>query len=259
MIVSGRVPSRRKAVHAPASVRRIEIALALGLLGIGQPAQAQDAEETPVQETIVEEPLVRGLSWDIMAAGIPSSGAIGQVELGFTGLPRIAYHYTLEPGMSLGGMVGFDYGLYVPKNVFGPNIFLAVPIRYRLYKDETMSFAVRADPGLRFGFNPGFFGIQAALQAILGFPIENRFVIGAALELPITFGIYTQKSRRTRAGGDDVESAFLLMPLLLGPVAEFHVTPPLAITLDAKFGPSFDTQRKIRFAMKIHAGAALRF
>ena len=73
---------------------------------------------------------------------------------------------------------------------------------------------------------------------------------------PITFGIFTSNGRGKTT---KTSRAFLAMPILIGPVAEFHVTPPLAITLDAKFGPGFNTNDKIRFAMKIHAGAAYRF
>jgi hypothetical protein len=123
-----------------------------------------------------------------------------------------------------------------------------VPIRYSVYRDDTWGFVIRADPGLLFGFDPGVVGVRAEISGIVGFQVEDRFVVGGGIDVPITFGIPT-------GGG----SVFLAAPLLFGPVAEFHVTPPLAITLDAKFGPGFSTNTKTLFAMRIHAGVALRF
>lgn len=230
--------------------------LALPLAVLARSALAQE-EEVVEPISTPGEPIVRGLSWDVMAGRIPRSGAIGQAELGFSGLPRVAYHHTIGEGMSVGGLIGFDYGLSVPNNVFLPSLVVGVPIRYALFQDETMTVAVRAEPGLLFGFNPGIFGIQAVVGGVIGFEVENRFVVGAGIDFPITFGIHT--GDRLREDVTDRDRVFLQMPILIGPVAEFHVTPPLAITLDAKFGPNFDTADKIRFAMKLLIGAALRF
>jgi hypothetical protein len=218
-------------------------------------ALAQEEEVESEVPTTTSEEIVRGLSWDIMAGGIPTSGSIGHAELGFSGLPRLSYHYTLAPEMSLGGLVAFDYGTWVPEGVFRPSIVVAVPIRYALYRDESMSIALRGDPGLVFGFNPGVFAFQLTISGVIGWQVEDRFVIGGGLDFPVLLG--NQSAPDTDLGNG--EGFFLAMPILIGPVAEFHVTPTLAITLDAKFGPAFQTDVKPLFALKLHAGVALRF
>ncbi|MEQ8984105.1 MAG: hypothetical protein RL846_39530, partial [Deltaproteobacteria bacterium] len=49
--------------------------------------------------------LVRGLSWDMRGGQVPKSGALAEVQLGFPGLLTAAYHYALQPGFSVGGLV----------------------------------------------------------------------------------------------------------------------------------------------------------
>jgi hypothetical protein len=239
------------------STKRISASGYALLLSIGlvRSAAAQDEEVEGDISTSTNEEIVRGLSWDIMAGGIPASGSIGHAELGFSGLPRVSWHYTLVPEMSIGALVAFDYGTWVAKRAFHPSIVVAVPIRYSLFRDDTMSIAIRGDPGLVFGFNPGVFAVQIEIGGVIGFQVEDRFVIGGGLDFPIVFG------SQTGFDPDDLspEGLFLAMPILIGPVAEFHITPPLAITLDAKFGPAFRTEVKPLFALKLHAGVALRF
>ncbi len=216
-------------------------------------AQEEEVEGDLPPSTSVE--IVRGLSWDIMAGGIPSSGSIGHAELGFSGLPRVAYHYTLTPDFSIGGLVAFDYGTWVPKAAFHPSIVLAVPIRFTLFRDESMSIALRGDPGLVFGFEPSVFAFQLTVSGVIGFQVEDRFVIGGGLDFPIVIGALTAADADLARG----DGFFLAMPILIGPVAEFHITPPLAVTLDAKFGPAFETGVRPLFALKIMAGVAMRF
>jgi hypothetical protein len=52
-------------------------------------------------------------------------------------------------------------------------------------------------------------------------------------------------------------TSHLAWPILIGPAFEFHVTPPLALTFDAKFGPNLDTI-STGFGMKVLAGVAYR-
>src|SRR5205823_3658488 len=84
-----------------------------------------DEETEPGYDTSI----TRGLSWDLMAGGIPESGSLVEGELGFSGLPRVAYHYSLSPDMSVGGMVTFDYAYWAPAKAFAPSLLLQAPIR----------------------------------------------------------------------------------------------------------------------------------
>src|SRR5688572_30206138 len=123
--------TRRKARQTPAPVttkRTIRSAMMLPLALAARSAYAQEEgiESEPIPTA--SEEIVRGLSWDIMAGGIPSSGSIAHAEIGFSGLPRLSYHYTLLPEMSLGGLIAFDYGSWVPKGAFRPSLVVGVPI-----------------------------------------------------------------------------------------------------------------------------------
>jgi hypothetical protein len=226
-------------------------------IGIGRSAAAQDPEgEGDIGTSTTEDTeIVRGLSWDMVGGGIPNAGSIIHGELGFSGLPRVSYHYTLAPDFSLGALVAFDYGNWVAKRAFHPSLIIAVPIRFALYRDDTMSIAVRGDPGIVFGFSPGVFAAQIEVGGVIAFQVEDRFVIGGGLDFPIMFGAQTG----VESEDGTPNKFFLAMPILIGPVAEFHITPPLAITLDAKFGPAFRTSISPLFALKIHAGIAYRF
>lgn len=211
-------------------------------------AQPLDGADEPAPEPA--DPgatLVRGLSWDAVAGGVPKSGAIAEVRVGFPGLLTAAYHYTVQPGFSMGGLVGFDYAYYVPKAAWTSSLILAVPLRYTLLRGETMSAAVRADPGVRLVLDDVFaFGLLANVEAVIAWTIENRFVVGAALDVPLGFMI------------PERGTVNLTVPLLVGAVAEMHLSPPLAITFEVKMGPSFNTSGGTQFAMQILAGAAYR-
>jgi hypothetical protein len=218
-------------------------------------AAEDKAEDTPAttEETVVEEvddSIDRGLSWDITAGGVPSGGAIAQVEAGFSAMIRGSYHYTIDPGFSVGGMASLDYGYWAPSIAFAPALLLQAPIRYSLVHNDSMSFGLRADPGLGFFFKgsnaPIFtFGVLLNVSASIGFVVQNRMIIGGGVDFPLVLGI----------NGD---RAFLRLPILIGPTLELHATPPLALTLDVKAGPSFVTGGETIFGFRLMAGVAYR-
>ena len=53
-------------------------------------------------------------------------------------------------------------------------------------------------------------------------------------------------------------TANLTFPILAGPFAEFHITPPLAVTLDTKVGPHLNSSGGQIFGLRILAGVAYR-
>jgi hypothetical protein len=232
------------------------LAVLLGLASVSTPAWAKDkdppADSTPDVPSKTDadkkdqapEPApassdegdatVRGLSWDLLAGGVPSSGALIEGELGFSALPRVAYHYTLAPQLSVGGMVSFDYAYWVPNAAFTPALLLQVPVRYSLYRSATTSIGVRGDPGIAFSFSsdkrPFFFGVLLNASISAGFTLQNRFIVGGTLAIPIAYAIPTNGT-----------TTDVIFPLLIGPFLEFHVTPPLALTFDLKMGPTFNS------------------
>lgn len=216
-------------------------------------AQAADKDEPAAQEATTEnESVVAGLSWDMVGGGIPSSGALIEGGIGFSGLLRGGYHYTLQPGLSVGGMASFDYAYWAPRAAFAPALLFQASGRYTLLNNDNLSIGVRADPGLGFFFaggkRSGFaLGILLNVGGTVGWYVQNRMVIGGGIDIPLVFGIPTSR-------GD----AFLQAPILIGPVFEFHVTPPLALTFDVKMGPNLRTGVDSTFGLKMMAGVAYR-
>ena len=268
------------AVASSGAVRRYSLLLMATIAGLPIEAGAQTEPPPPVEPTppIVEPPIaepsaeppiveppaaepsapeatvavppadiaVRGLSWDIMAGGIPSSGGLLQAELGFSALPRVAYHYTIDPNFSLGGLVALDYARWAPVTAFTTSLVVAAVGRYSVYRDDSWSIGLRGEPGVRIGFDDPFvFGILLNLQGHIGYTVEPRLIIGGGIDVPMELAV------------PDQGSAFFIAPLLFGGFAEFHVTPPLALTVDVKAGPHLNTAGNV-FGMRILAGLAVR-
>lgn len=216
------------------------------------PAEAapSENEEAPPEEA-EDGSLDRGLSWDVTAGVVPTGGAIIQVEAGFSSMLRASYHYTMDPGFSVGGMVSVDYGYWAPSLAFAPALLLQAPIRYSFIHNDSMSFGVRADPGIGLFFKgsnaPVFsFGLLLNVSASIGFVVQNRMIIGGGVDLPLIVGFNS-------------ETAFARLPILFGPTLELHATPPLALTLEAKIGPSFATGgADTIFGFRLLAGVAYR-
>lgn len=193
--------------------------------------------------------VVRGLSWDILAGGVPTSGALLQVEAGFSGLPRVSYHHTLRQGLSVGGQVGFDYGYYRAQKGFYESLVFAVPVRFTVHRDSEWSVGLSAAPGLSLGIFDGLdVGLVANLSGAVGYTVEHRIIVGGGVELPLMLNIPTHNRRSTA----------LIVPILVGPMVEFHVTPPFALTVDVKLGPHLSTSAGANLGLKMMLGAAYR-
>ena len=253
------------------------VTLGLPVVAVAQPesvppeAPASESTEPPDQKdtpppadpptsapapTVIGGPTdiaIRGLSWDALGGGVPQSGGLLQAELGFSSLPRIGYHYTLAPGFSLGGLLALDYARWAPIEAFTTSMVIAVPVRYSVFRTETWTIGLRGEPGVRIGFDdPFLLGILLNLQAHVGYAVEPRLIIGGGVDVPVEIGI------------PDQGKAFFSAPVLIGGFAEFHVTPPLALVVDVKFGPHINTSGNVLrtegtvFGMRVLAGLAVR-
>lgn len=226
--------------------------IALVLIAFPERIDAQESKSSGDILTADPDPaatslVVRGLSWDIGAGGVPRGGALFEAQLGFSGLPRLAYHYTLRRGFSVGGLVALDLGWWSPTRAVRPGLVFAVPLRTTLYRDARWSVGFRAEPGLLFDVKSDLvLGLTAPVSLAAGLTVEDRFIVGLAIDGPAGLLIPT-------GGG----SAVLGVPLLGGPTAEFHLTPPLALTFEAKFGPWWSTSGT-DLAVRVLLGAAYR-
>lgn len=208
---------------------------------------AHKASATKAKKPALIPPRVRGLSWSIKTGRIPSSGGIIHGTMGFSGLPRLSYHHTIEPNFSLGGLVAFDYGHNHPSGQFDGGFLLGVPIRYRKPLGE-LDLGIGGVIGARF---PGQKGRDLAIlletEINLGIPLHHRFLIGGGISTPLWVGFGNK-------------GLVFDVPLLLGPFIEFHVTPPLALTFEAKAGPYLTSEsgQKTSFGMRASMGIAYR-
>ena len=194
----------------------------------------------------------RGLTWTIKTGRIPDDGSIIEGEMGFSSLPRVSYHYSLGGGLSLGGMVAFDYAGNRPSDAFDSTIAFGVPVRIG-FDVSGVDVGLRGMVGAR---RPGARGRSFALlfevEAHAGWNVEHRLLVGGGVSIPMALSF---------GSGDfpgSTDKAALDVPLLIGPFAEFHVTPPLAITLDIKVGPHLSTDAN-KFGLRANLGVAYRF
>lgn len=189
----------------------------------------------------------RGLSWTVLTGGIPDKGAIFQGEMGFSGLPRLAYHQSVGGGLSIGAMAAFDYAGNRPKDAFDSSLVFGPTVRFRPLPAGKLDLGLSGAVALRL---PGQRGRDVALrvdlEASVGWLVEHRLVVGGGLAMPIAIGI----------GG--VRDVVMDWPLLLGPFVEFHITPPVALTLDVKAGPAFASSGGTEVGLRALMGVAYR-
>jgi len=196
-----------------------------------KPADSQATTTKPK----LAKPRARGLSWSIKTGRIPASGGIVHGTMGFSGLPRIAYHHTFESDLSLGAMVGFDVGHDHPKDAFDGALLVGVPIRYRK-AIGSLDLGIGGVVGVRLpGQNDHDLSILVEPEINLGFAVHHRFLVGGGVTAPLWIGL--GKGSRMDTDFINFDNA-----ILIGPFIEFHVTPPLALTFEAKAGPYFTTE-----------------
>lgn len=211
--------------------------------------KAAPTTDATTAEAPDEASLPRGITWDAVAGGVPDSGGLVEGQLGFSGLPRIAYHASLAPDFSLGAAVAFDFAYWAPERAWRSSLLFQVPMRLALHETSSLNVGLKLEPGVGLFFGRPFtLGILANAGATVGFRIEERMVLGAGIDVPLMLWIPTEA---------DV-NPFLSFPILLGPVFELHVMPPLALTLDFKMGPHINTTGGTTLGLKLMAGVAFR-
>lgn len=191
---------------------------------------------------------VPGLAWNALAGGVPNAGGLFQAEIGFSGLPRLAYHRTLRRGFSLGGAVAFEYAGGRPSRRFDRTVVLQAPVRWTFHRSATWTAGARLEPGLQLGRERGFLvGILMGASIRAGWTVAHRFVVGAALDAPLRIAVRLDDGRPTTFDA----------PLLVGPVAELHITPDWALTAETLAGPYITTE-ELGVGLRVMAGVAYR-
>ena len=182
------------------------------------------------------------LSWTMLTGDVPDSGGLLEAQVGMTSMPRVGYHLSVGGGFSIGAVAGFDYGLFTPKAIFDPGFYIAGAFRGSVRLDQTVRLGFRGELGALLAQNRrATFVIDAS--ANIGFDVARDVVLGAGIDMPIgiSFAI----------GG-------LSWPFLVGPVVEYRLTTPLALTAEAKIGPVFNNPGGVGFGARVMGGLALR-
>jgi len=183
--------------------------------------------------------------WNTHFGGIPNAGLITG-EVGFSMVPKVAYHHPLSNSVTIGGAFAFDLGYYYPRGGTRFGIGLTAPIRISLADGAQWTTGLKLEPGFLFQFENRFamaLLLNAGFNA--GYKVNSQFTIGPGVDIPLAFGL---------------TPAFVFnFPILIGGALEFHPTQELAITFDMKFGPfiqASDFGSDAGFGMKIAAGVA---
>jgi hypothetical protein len=187
-----------------------------------------------------------GGAWDARFGGIPGGSYISG-GLGFSNLPRIGYHLGLGRSLEIGGAFAFDIGYYAPDGAVSSQMMFMVPIRLSLSNANKLSMGITFDPGINMQFRGAFgFGLLFNAGFNAGYYITPQFMIGGGIDLPMGLRL--------------TNGVIFAIPILFGPVVEFHPMDKLAVFFDMKFGPhitagDFGT---VIFGMKMLVGLAYR-
>lgn len=207
-------------------------------------AQAQTAPPPPSTSSVPGAP-----AWTVDSGQTIGDG--NSVLRGQIGWPGIYgdYIHGLSSTFDIGGRFGFDWGGYGGATYAGAGVGLDFQLLLRI-----QAFDIGGYKGA-FTFNPGFIlrfptggsqaGITFPIGAQIGFPINDKFVVNASLELPffVTFG---------------TGSAFFI-PILLGGGVEYQLQPNLAFTGKLALGPSIGTGGAgTVFDLQVLAGVAYK-
>jgi hypothetical protein len=153
------------------------------------------------------------------------------VVSGEFGWPSASFGFT--HGMSPTTDVGFRFDLiygfeYTDISQFG--IGFRVPLRLLAFRRDRLSALVHVDPGLKvYTTTSAAFGFQFPVGLTLGYSATPELNVGFGFDLPMTLFV------------TPAPVTFFLGPLF-GPAFEFHPDRQLAVGLNTRFGPIFNTQ-----------------
>ena len=197
--------------------------------------------------------------------GVPDRPtAWGQV--GYSGVLRGGYVFLPGENLSIGGEFILDAGFFNSVGTGRPgtvSIAVAAPIKLKISESDTMIIGLTGRPGIGitlvdsvetdFG-DPNFgqskteplFALLLHVEGNVGFKINDDFIVGGGVEIPVTFLFGTFN--------------IFLFPLLAGPVAEYRITDDIAVHADFKIGPHLAAgDSSTSFGLKFQAGASWAF
>ncbi len=196
-------------------------------------------------------PPAEGQAWSMVGGrtlGFNKTAVEG--GMGFPGM-HVSLMRGVTDNVDIGGRVGFNYAVegLLPLYISGVRGQFAVKVR--LVNKDTVSLALRADPGIAFYFMRGS-AVVAMLLPIgfsLGIAASSAVTLSLSFDLPMWIGFST-------TGGP----AVLTAPVLSGAGVEYFVSSDLLVYLSVKMGPSFESRAgSATLTMEGKVGVAYRF
>ena len=176
-----------------------------------------------------QRPVSPAYQYSLLGGTTVPAGA--DVVSGEFGWPSASFGFT--HGMGPNTDVGFRFDLiygFENTDISQFGIGFRVPLRLMAFRRDRLSALVHFDPGVKvYTTNPAAFGFQFPVGLNLGYSATPELNVGFGFDLPMT--LFVTPSPAT----------FFLGPLF-GPAFEFHADRQLAIGLNTRFGPMFNTQ-----------------
>jgi len=192
------------------------IAAALAVLAAASPAFAQ------TRTTL-------GGQYSLLGGNTVPSGV--DVVDGEFGWPSATFGFThgTSPTSDVGVKFDLLYG-FESTNISQFGIGFRVPLRFNLLRRDRISVLAHIDPGVKvYTTTPAIFGFQWPVGLTLGYTATPELNVGFGFELPMTLVVTPSPVR-------------MFLGPMFGPAFEYHLDRQLAVGLNTRFGPIFNTQ-----------------
>jgi hypothetical protein len=192
------------------------IAAALAVVAAASPAFAQ-TRTTP------------GGQYSLLGGNTVPSGV--DVVDGEFGWPSATFGFThgTSPTSDVGVKFDLLYG-FESTNISQFGIGFRVPLRFNLLRRDRISVLAHIDPGVKvYTTTPAIFGFQWPVGLTLGYTATPELNVGFGFELPMTLVVTPSP-------------VTMFLGPMFGPAFEYHLDRQLAVGLNTRFGPIFNTQ-----------------
>ncbi len=171
----------------------------------------------------------RGQGWSVLSGqtlGQDANALVGQV--GWPGL-SVGLLHGATSRFDIGGRLTFNYGREGIVTRVVPGLKLQAWMRLMLVQSSKVNMGLSFAPGPFFYFDRGTtdVGLTLPLGLTIGIPVGSALMLNVGLDVPfyVVFG----------TGGGPV------FPLLVGAGGEYFIDRKLAVTFNARMGPSVGT------------------
>jgi hypothetical protein len=159
---------------------------------------------------------------------VPSGVDVVDGEFGW---PAATFGFThgTSPTSDVGVKFDLIYG-FENTTISQFGIGFRVPLRFSLLRRDRISVLAHIDPGVKvYTTTPAIFGFQWPVGLTLGYAATPELNVGFGFELPMTLVVTPSP-------------VTMFLGPMFGPAFEYHVDRQLAVGLNTRFGPIFNTR-----------------